>query len=63
MIDDDSGTNEPSPVQGVNTGIVFHDQHDIVARLATLLKTGGFNLLPNYQKAGKHFSPRLMKYR
>lgn len=53
MIDEDSGTNEPSPAQGVDIGIPFHDQHDIVARLATLFKTGGFNLLLNYQKAGK----------
>jgi hypothetical protein len=54
-IDEDSGTNEPSEINSINNGIPFHDQHDIVARLATLYKTGGFNLLCNYQKAGREF--------
>jgi hypothetical protein len=52
-IDEDSGTNEPDQTNSINNGISFHDQHDIVARLATLYKTGGFNLVCNYQKAGK----------
>ncbi len=51
-IDEDSGTNEPKQINSINNGISFHDQHDIVARLACLYKTGGFNLLCNYQKAG-----------
>ncbi len=51
-IDEDSGTNEPSQIKSNTNGISFHDQHDIVARLATLYKTGGYNLLCNYQKAG-----------
>lgn len=53
-IDEDSGTNEPDQTNTINNGISFHDQHDIVARLATLYKTGGFNLVCNYQKAGKN---------
>jgi len=51
-IDEDSGTNELNPTNSINNGIPFHDQHDIIARLATLYKTGGFNLVCNYQKAG-----------
>ncbi len=51
-IDEDSGTNEPNQVNSMNNAIPFHDQHDIVARLATLYKTGGYNLSCNYQKAG-----------
>ena len=58
-IDEDSGTSEPSPVQAMTIGIPFHDQHDIVARLAMLCTTGGFNLLPDYRRAGKQWSPRL----
>ncbi len=56
-IDEDSGNNEPNSINNepnsINNGIPFHDQHDIVARLANLYKIGGFNLLCNYQKAGK----------
>lgn len=51
--DEDSGTNEFSQINSMNNGSPFHDQYDIVARLATLYKTGGFNLLCHYQKAGK----------
>ena len=39
--------------KSIDNGIPFHDQHDIVARLATLYKTGGFNLSCNYRKAGE----------
>jgi hypothetical protein len=51
-IDEDSGTHQPSQTKSNTNGISFHDQHDIVARLATLYKTGGYNLLCNYRKAG-----------
>jgi hypothetical protein len=53
IIDEDSGTNEPNQTNTIHNGISFHDQHDIVARLATLYETGGFNLLCNCRKAGK----------
>ena len=33
--------------------IPYDEQHDIVARLATLYKTGDHNLECNYQKAGE----------
>jgi elongation factor 2 kinase len=55
-LDEDSGTNEPDQVNSINNAIPFHDQHDIVARLATLYKTGGYNLSCNYQKSGDLFN-------
>ncbi|CAF1048981.1 unnamed protein product [Rotaria sordida] len=56
IIDEDSETNEPSQTNSTQNGIPFHDHHDTVARLATLYKTGGHNLLCNYQKAGDLFN-------
>ncbi|CAF0781899.1 unnamed protein product [Rotaria sordida] len=53
---EDSETNELSETNSTHNGIPFHDHHDIVARLATLYKTGGHNLLCNYQKAGDLFN-------
>lgn len=52
-MDEDSGTNEPDQTNSTDEGIPFHDQHDVVARLATLYKTGGNNLICNYQKSGR----------
>jgi hypothetical protein len=34
-------------------GIPFHDQHEIVARLAYLYETGGFGLTCDYQRSGE----------
>ena len=51
-IDEDSGMNELNETNSINCGISFHDRHDIVARLATLYKIGGYNLLCDYRKAG-----------
>jgi len=52
-IEEDSGTGEEKPNNSQNNGVSFHDQYEIIARLATLYKTGGFNLNCNYQKAGR----------
>jgi len=53
---DDSGNDESCPGNSNNDEVAFHDQHDIVARLATLYKTGGYNLSCDYQKAGDLFN-------
>ncbi|CAF5010083.1 unnamed protein product, partial [Rotaria sp. Silwood1] len=55
-IDEDSGTNEPNQSHSTDNGTPFHDLHETVARLATLYKTGGHNLVCNYQKAGDLFN-------
>ncbi|CAF2854932.1 unnamed protein product [Rotaria sp. Silwood2] len=55
-LDEDSGTNEPDQIHSTDNGIPFHDHHETVARLATLYKTGGHNLVCNYQKAGDLFN-------
>lgn len=55
-IDEDSGTHEPDESNGTDNGVPFHDQHDVVARLATLYKTGGHNLICNYQRSGDLYS-------
>lgn len=51
-IEEDGETNEAAVTNSTDNGIPFHDHHDIVARLATLYKTGEHNLTCNYQKAG-----------
>ncbi|CAF1099064.1 unnamed protein product [Rotaria sordida] len=56
IINEDSETNESGQTNSTHNGIPFHDHHDTVARLATLYKTGGHNLLCNYQKAGDLFN-------
>ncbi|CAF2834159.1 unnamed protein product [Rotaria sp. Silwood2] len=56
IIDEDSETNESGQTNAIHNEIPFHDRHDTVARLATLYKTGGYNLLCNYQKAGDLFN-------
>ena len=45
--------SEPNSTQ---QAVPFHDQHDIVARLASLYKTGGYHLVPNYQKSGDYLT-------
>ncbi|CAF0909171.1 unnamed protein product [Adineta steineri] len=55
-IDEDSGINESNQIKSANNGVPFHDQYDIVAQLATIYKTGGNNLLCNYQKSGDLFN-------
>ncbi|CAF2150474.1 unnamed protein product [Rotaria magnacalcarata] len=55
-IAEDSETNEPAQTDSTDNGIPFHDRHDIVARLATLYKTGGHNLQCDYKKAGDLFN-------
>lgn len=55
-IDEDSGTSEDRPINSQDNAVPFHDQYDIVARLATLYKIGGFKLDCNYQKAGDLFN-------
>ncbi|CAF4949387.1 unnamed protein product [Rotaria sp. Silwood1] len=55
-INEDNETNEPVQTHSTDNGVQFHDHHDTVARLATLYKTGGHNLLCNYQKAGDLFN-------
>ncbi|CAF2834160.1 unnamed protein product [Rotaria sp. Silwood2] len=56
IIDEDSETNESDQTNTIHNEIPFHDRHDTVARLATLYKTGGYNLLCNYRKAGDLFN-------
>jgi hypothetical protein len=52
-IDEDSGTSQTSETKTNNMAIPFHDQHDIVARLAALYQSGQFHLPCNYQKSGR----------
>ncbi|CAF4195513.1 unnamed protein product, partial [Rotaria sordida] len=56
IMDENSESNESDQTNSTHNGIAFHDRHDSVARLATLYKTGGHNLLCNYQKAGDLFN-------
>lgn len=46
--------SESNATHSGQPAIPFHDQHDIVARLANLYKTGGYDLSPNYQKSGDY---------
>lgn len=48
--------SESNPNNSTQHAIPFHDQHDIVARLANLYKTGGHHLVPNYQKSGDYLT-------
>lgn len=52
ILDEDSGTSETPAEPSSANGVPFHDQHDIVARLAYLYKTGENDLECNYQRAG-----------
>lgn len=53
QVTENSGDNEEDNENSADMGVAFHDQHDIVARLATLYQTGGSNLSCNYQRAGR----------
>jgi len=52
LLDEDSGTSEAPADPSSANGVPFHDQHDIVARLAYLYKMGENDLECNYQRAG-----------
>ena len=45
--------DEADPDNAVQNEVSFEDQYDIVARLATLYKTGDHNLECSYQRAGQ----------
>jgi len=55
-LDENDETNEDNRKSSINNAVSFNDQHDIVARLATLYKTGEYNLECNYRKAGDLFN-------
>ena len=44
---------DDDPDDSVQNAIPFNDQHDIVARLATLYKTGDYKLECNHRRAGE----------
>lgn len=52
LLEEEDGTSESNPAPSSTIAIPFHEQHDVVARLAYLYKTGGHDLECHYQRSG-----------